>query len=478
MQQTIDVLKDKASIWAGLGLFLSWMLTIFSFEGIIRAESANVFIGIVHDPLFCASTLTATVILFAASFISSPTLQKILDGHYSGIIFALGILGACGTVLSGLCFTDDSTIAIGSGIVIGCAIAGLTLAWVMVVSLEDLKVLLECFAAALTVVGVLSILCRGISEISLPLAVCVNIAFLVGSVSLLAHIPQDAPLPTIDRTSRPLVWRAGCLAFILGFACQYNWTFFTKANAVYMSTGFSTDYMVGSVIAVILIIFAVLRKKRLGVKLAFIFNLLVFLLVCSLVLALFANEVLYIAYTFNQISYYFAQITLWFISAVLIFKLSDSPQHVGGITFGSMFLGMATAFLVCSHYADVLLAKHVVANASLAIVLVALVFVALFVFRASDLTRLAKQTAIPTANPEVDARLNAIAKKKGLSPRETEVFILLAKGRNAVAIKEKLVISYSTVSTHRQNIYRKLDVHTQQELLDFVEQSMLGSSER
>lgn len=56
-----------------------------------------------------------------------------------------------------------------------------------------------------------------------------------------------------------------------------------------------------------------------------------------------------------------------------------------------------------------------------------------------------------------------------LTPREGEILGLLAHGRNAPYIQEKLVLSRNTVKTHVQNIYAKLGVHSQQELIDVVE---------
>ena len=63
----------------------------------------------------------------------------------------------------------------------------------------------------------------------------------------------------------------------------------------------------------------------------------------------------------------------------------------------------------------------------------------------------------------------AIAAEAGLSPRQTEVFALLAKGRNAPYIEDALVVSYHTVKAHIYRIYQKLDVHSQQELINRVE---------
>jgi len=56
-----------------------------------------------------------------------------------------------------------------------------------------------------------------------------------------------------------------------------------------------------------------------------------------------------------------------------------------------------------------------------------------------------------------------------LTNRETDLLYLLAKGRNASHIAKQLFISEGTVHTHTWHIYRKLDVHTQQELIDLVD---------
>ena len=68
-----------------------------------------------------------------------------------------------------------------------------------------------------------------------------------------------------------------------------------------------------------------------------------------------------------------------------------------------------------------------------------------------------------------ERRCAAVAKLYQLSPRETEILGFLAKGRNAAYIQEELVISPHTVKSHIYNIYRKLDIHSQQKLMDFVE---------
>ena len=56
----------------------------------------------------------------------------------------------------------------------------------------------------------------------------------------------------------------------------------------------------------------------------------------------------------------------------------------------------------------------------------------------------------------------------GLSQRELEILDLFAQGRSANWIADNLTISKNTVRSHLRAIYTKLDVHTRQELLDFL----------
>lgn len=64
-----------------------------------------------------------------------------------------------------------------------------------------------------------------------------------------------------------------------------------------------------------------------------------------------------------------------------------------------------------------------------------------------------------------------VAERCKLSPREREVFLLLAKGRNRPYICSELTISTETAKTHIKNVYRKTGVHSHQELLDMVEKT-------
>lgn len=71
--------------------------------------------------------------------------------------------------------------------------------------------------------------------------------------------------------------------------------------------------------------------------------------------------------------------------------------------------------------------------------------------------------------PTLSSVCDALASEHGLTPREAEVLVLLARGRTAAHISETLSVSLPTARTHIQHIYRKLGVGSQQALLDVIE---------
>ncbi len=68
-------------------------------------------------------------------------------------------------------------------------------------------------------------------------------------------------------------------------------------------------------------------------------------------------------------------------------------------------------------------------------------------------------------------KCQVVAREFGLTEREAEVMVLLAKGRTRARIQKELYLSGGTVATHARHIYQKVGVHSKQELLDVIESS-------
>ena len=71
----------------------------------------------------------------------------------------------------------------------------------------------------------------------------------------------------------------------------------------------------------------------------------------------------------------------------------------------------------------------------------------------------------------IEQRCRVIAQSKRLTPREQEIMMELARGKDRQSIAAKLFISEGTVKVHTRNLYQKLGVHSKQELIVLVEET-------
>lgn len=100
---------------------------------------------------------------------------------------------------------------------------------------------------------------------------------------------------------------------------------------------------------------------------------------------------------------------------------------------------------------------------------IAIIFTALGIWLALKLSKPKIETVLveKLVLSEVEVYINrnenfvldaAVVSRLGLSKRELEILSLLAKGNSNQEIAEKLFVSLSTIKTHNQNLFEKLDV--------------------
>lgn len=81
-----------------------------------------------------------------------------------------------------------------------------------------------------------------------------------------------------------------------------------------------------------------------------------------------------------------------------------------------------------------------------------------------------KRERIPAANiaDPWHEKVMTLAKQHDLTPRQTEIFDALSRGRNAKYIMQRLYLSEGTVKKQVFQIYKRVGVHTQQDLITLV----------
>lgn len=183
--------------------------------------------------------------------------------------------------------------------------------------------------------------------------------------------------------------------------------------------------------------------------------------------------------TVNSLGCHYMSLLMWTLCAYLIKNRGLSANWVFTWTTGSYILGQALGAVACA----AVLVNSGMQPSGLFIPSIVMVFVillsALYMMSNNNLN-----AGWGMVKPgEDDARLDAIElacrlvrNEYGLTPREGDVLVLLARGRNKNAISKQLVLSRNTVKTHIRSIYQKTSVHSQQELMSYVEQEVRSFS--
>lgn len=80
----------------------------------------------------------------------------------------------------------------------------------------------------------------------------------------------------------------------------------------------------------------------------------------------------------------------------------------------------------------------------------------------------------PHAHPSFDEACTDVAREAGLSEREAEIMALIAHGNSQKHISEVLYLALGTVQWYAKTIYRKLGIHSKQELINLVTDRVEG----
>lgn len=83
-----------------------------------------------------------------------------------------------------------------------------------------------------------------------------------------------------------------------------------------------------------------------------------------------------------------------------------------------------------------------------------------------------------TVIDKVAQRCSILGTQHQLTMREKDILLLVARGRDVPNISKHLFISENTIRSHSKNIYKKLDIHSKQELLDLLETIPLDTTSR
>ena len=183
-----------------------------------------------------------------------------------------------------------------------------------------------------------------------------------------------------------------------------------------------------------------------------------------------------------NIGYEVFDILAWILFTEVSRRKTENSLRIFGLGVGFMHIGMSLGLLGGELVTTLIASGSVQITAIAMLSVLSLVIVAFLVIPEGTIENLAhavrsdKKRSIESTSQEsplLEGRIESscvlVSEHFHLTPRESEVLVLLAYGRTLAIIARDLQIAKGTARTHIENIYRKLDVHKQQELIDLVE---------
>lgn len=394
---------------------------------------------------------------------------------------ACTVLATLAMPLGGLPSPEGSLFVAGTGVLSGVASALFLMYFGMALS----RVSLREATAAVAIGQIASPLLFSFSLVlSPPPALAFTALLPVGAAvalwAAIRRIREAAQISVIEladehRQVSRLVFRIVLCVALVGFAHELMRTLYIQMDIA--SAGGAAYALVRAlagaavVIGAILIALAMMSVKTLSMPRLCYGGITLFLMVGVLLgpaPLLWASLTSIVPYAVNQAANSCFGLFMWIMTAALCQRFSATRVRTFALIRAGWALG-PLAGLLLGRFA--LLVGGLTPATVYACMLVAVlaVFVAMGAVFNERVLMETMGILPPERRERFQDKCRLIIERYGLSEREGEIMIMFAKGRNLAYIQDELFISKSTVSTHRQHIYKKLGIHSQQELLDLVQ---------
>lgn len=281
--------------------------------------------------------------------------------------------------------------------------------------------------------------------------------------------------PAVMPTERPKALLRMCIFIVvISFAFGYMQSGFAILHAstynkiVYQGMGIAA-FGVG-----LLVLFLYRSQKP---EIVLIYNMIIPFVALGLLLFLSgATEFEYLEFGLFMVGVYCLDILIMLVTTDISFRIGKSVYLYFGTGF---FLARGSALvarLTSMYLLDIGILQQTSFNDGVLALVFCLIVVGMLIFSKNELitlyrlgeTEQVSDTSLTPA-PTISDACERIATDYSLTPRETEIFGMLARGRTIPYICEELVIAENTGKRHVSNIYRKLCIYDRQGLHDIVD---------
>jgi len=455
----------------GFGYFQAWMYFAVLSPSLLSsgAEAASVQpqSGVALSVFLVISVLACVVVSTRVRFYDQPAL-----------LVASSLVATVGTVLMAAVPGGDVAVRLAGVAMVDAGTAVLIMYWGRLWS----RINVDRMAAHLVV----SCLFAGVFYCVLallPRQVVLAATALLPLASAMTLLRCDSePLRDVtseDESVTPSLWKAGAALVSIPIAYSLVRTFFVTGDATLLGGAHGLVMLTFSVAALAMAVVVLAHgRPYIGLVYRFAMTLMLFGLVSFIALP---ADLLWVASAAIMMGYSLFSELIWLIRPSIELQIGHFRAQVFG--WGRLLLHLCA--LIGVLMGNQFLRQPWADGFSPAIATMAMtmliVILAINVLSERDFMLYVRPLKVEgaasygddqaEADPErvFEERCAWLAAEYGLSTRELDVLKLLARGRSLPYIEEALHISNSTARTHTRSIYRKLDIHSRQSLINLVE---------
>lgn len=261
-----------------------------------------------------------------------------------------------------------------------------------------------------------------------------------------------------------LLWRPAICLMILAFLWQVATWLFDQRSVGGLAVLYTIDN-IGLFVALLVLVFVSLSVKS-HLDVVKIYSSLLPIIIALFVLLPFSVGV-YGGFLAGILYFGFelASLSLAYLSASISYKNHWSPQMVYGLAMLPEFIALGVGYTTGKALPVSEGPNAVLAVVALSLGSVYLLFMVYYLMNNSYKMKTDKNDSI-----DIDSFLDSITSEHRLTSREKEILGLIVRGYSLPLISEKLFISLNTTKGHVKSIYKELNVHSKQELIEAAHQ--------
>lgn len=420
-----------------------------------------------YPDIICVSSCIVLMSYIAATFVRRTGRRR---NAVAVAATVCGMLAMLGMELPGMLGVTQNLLRLGAALLFSIYFMSHLLMWFEVFACHDSMLVLVYVLVLSSLAGCL---CWFLIGLSGPRLVCAQgLVVLFGALMLFKSFRStselNSPQSAMRGLTRPLVWLLA-VTFVFGLGYMYTTSVMSLEN--FHNVFDWTNIVYGLVVCAVVLVFS--RRIRISM----LFYLAAPITIAGILLTLFRNPFSLSPSILSNVGFF------TYLVFVLVLYCAISREHnteplrasclltlslYAGLLAGRQLFSAMDGLLGSNADADVASVFHAPLEVGIVVLLVVCTMIGMRIIDEIVSNELSRPQLAHITTYEVSEASAHIAAIYRLSERECEVLSLLLENKSATEVADAMVIAHGTAKAHISNIYKKLGIHTREELFAMV----------